>query len=93
MIAPKPTAGKAPVEKKVTWATVGAYLGGLALMAIVNAVSSDPGLVGALPDALEMFVVPLVPTVVAFVSGWVARHTPRPDLPASGGSAPTRRAA
>lgn len=75
---------KSPVERKVTFATIGAYLGGLALMAMVNAVSSDPGLVGALPDTLEMFVVPVIPTVVAFLSGWVARHTPRPDLPAGG---------
>lgn len=76
-------AEKIPIEKKVTWGSVGAYLGGIAIMAVLNAVSSDGGLVSALPDWLEVFVIPVVPAMVAFISGWIAKHTPRPDLPAT----------
>jgi hypothetical protein len=72
----------AKVETKVWYATAGAYLAGVAALGIVNAVTADDNalLVAALPDALEMFVLPSVPAVVSFISGWVARHTPRPDL-------------
>lgn len=70
-----------PVEKKVTWSSLGAYLGGVGLMAIVQVVSDDPSIIGSLPDGIELFVVPLIPTIVAFIGGWVTKHTPRPDLP------------
>lgn len=70
------------VESKVWWATAGTYLGGVAVMAIVNAVTSNDNelLLAAMPDALEQFVMPSVPAVVSFIAGWVAKHTPRPDL-------------
>lgn len=89
----KPVAGpvKSPVEKKVTWSAVLAYLGGLAVMAVLNAVATDDGLISALPAWAESLVVPIVPAVISFVGGWFAKHTPRPDLPASGASATGRR--
>lgn len=69
-----------PIEKKVTWSAVGTYLGGVALLAVLNAVNSDASLISGLPDWLEAIVLPLIPGVVSFASGYFARHTPRPDL-------------
>lgn len=66
-----------PIEKKVTAASVAAYLASTGLLAILAAVQDNARLVGFLPDGLAPFVLALVPTVVTFVSGWVARHTPR----------------
>jgi hypothetical protein len=67
----------APVEKKVTAASVAAYLASTGLLAILTAIQDNAGLVGGLPDALEPFVLALVPTAVTFVAGWAAKHTPR----------------
>jgi hypothetical protein len=67
----------APVEKKVTIATVGAYLGSTGLLAILTAVQGDAGLVAPLPDATEPFVLALIPAAITFVGGWAAKHTPR----------------
>lgn len=78
--APSPAAPAKPVEKKVTWATVGTYLGSVAGLAILNAVSSDATLISGLPDWLETLLLPVIPAGIAFLSGYQARHTPRPDL-------------
>lgn len=75
---PSPSAA-GPVEKKVKYATVASYVGGLALMAILNGIG-DANLIAGLPDVIEAFVAPMLPTALTFVAGWVARHTPRPDL-------------
>ncbi|MEU1008209.1 holin [Streptomyces sp. NPDC005890] len=72
----------APVEKKVTAASVAAYLASTALLAVLAAVQNDARLVGWMPDALAPFVLALVPTAVTFVSGWAAKHTPRSVPPA-----------
>jgi hypothetical protein len=69
------------VEPKVKAATVGGYLGLLALLAPLQAVQADLDLISVLPDWLETFLVPLVPGLVTYVSGYVAKHAPRPDLP------------
>lgn len=69
----------APVEVKVKAASIATYLGLVALLAVLNAVS-DTNLIAGLPDVIEVFVAPLVPTAIAFVAGYVAKHTPRPDL-------------
>lgn len=67
----------APVEKKVTAATLAAYLGSTGLLAVLTAIQDNSGLVGGLPDAVEPFLLALVPTAITFVSGWAARHTHR----------------
>lgn len=67
----------APVEKKVTAASVAAYLGSTGLLAALAAIQDNSGLVGGLPDAMEPFVLALIPTAITFVSGWAARHTHR----------------
>jgi len=67
----------APVEKKVTAASVATYLGSTGLLAVLTAVQDNTGLVAGLPDALEPFVLAVVPTAIAFVAGWAAKHSPR----------------
>ncbi|MEU0716848.1 holin [Streptomyces lavendulocolor] len=67
----------APVEKKVTAATLAAYLASTGLLAVLTAIQDNAGLVSGLPDALEPFALALIPTAVTFVGGWAARHTPR----------------
>lgn len=66
------------VETKVKAASLATYFGLVALLAVLNAVS-DANLVTALPDVVEVFVAPLLPTLITFVSGYQAKHTPRDD--------------
>ncbi|MCP2363085.1 hypothetical protein HD597_010105 [Nonomuraea thailandensis] len=75
--------GRAPVEAKVKWASFGGYLGSVALLAVLQAVDADHSLIAFWPDWAEAVAIPLLPTAIATVSGWRARHTPRPDLPIS----------
>ncbi|MFD9225371.1 holin [Streptomyces sp. NPDC060064] len=67
----------APVEKKVTAGTVATYLASTGLLAILAAAKDNAELVGFLPDALAPFILAIVPTAIAFVSGWAAKHSPR----------------
>jgi hypothetical protein len=67
----------APVETKVTAATAAAYVGSTALLGGLTAVQDHHELVGWMPGALTPFVLSLVPAAIAFVSGWMAKHTPR----------------
>lgn len=67
----------APVEKKVTAATAATFVGSTALLGALEAVQDNAELVGWMPAALAPFVLALVPTAITFVSGWVAKHTPR----------------
>jgi hypothetical protein len=67
----------APIETKVTAATVGAVLSSLGVWALQTFVFH-----GDLPLPVSVAVQTLVPGAVAFVSGYLARHTPRPDLAA-----------
>ncbi|MET9517046.1 holin [Streptomyces sp. NPDC002994] len=67
----------ARVEKKVTAATLAAYLGSTGLLAVLTAIQDNSGLVAGLPDGLEPFVLALIPTAITFVAGWAARHTHR----------------
>ncbi|MCZ7376557.1 hypothetical protein [Micromonospora sp. WMMC250] len=69
----------APVETKVKVATIFTYLGSLALLAILNGITST-NLIAGLPDVIEVFVAPMVPAAITLVSGYLAKHTPRPDL-------------
>ncbi|MFJ9427611.1 holin [Streptomyces sp. NPDC101249] len=67
------------VEKKVTAATAGTFLGSTGLLAVLEAARDNTALVGWMPSGLAPFVLALVPTAITFVSGWVTRHTPRTD--------------
>lgn len=72
----------AKVETKVWWGTLGFYLAGVVVLALTNAFTANDNqlLIAAMPDVIEPFVLPAVPAVVGFITGWAARHTPRPDL-------------
>ncbi|MEU2316012.1 holin [Streptomyces albidoflavus] len=72
-------APSAPIETKVKASSVATYLLSLAALAILGAVTDNPGLVAGLPDVLEPFVLALVPAAASAVAGWAAPHTPRPD--------------
>jgi hypothetical protein len=67
----------APVEKKVTAGAVATYLASTGLLAILAAAKDNAELVGFLPDGIAPFVLAIVPTAIAFVSGWAAKHSPR----------------
>ncbi|TXL91572.1 holin [Streptomyces sp. IB2014 016-6] len=67
-----------PIETKVKASSVLTYLASLAGLAILGAVTDDPSLISGMPDALEPFVLALVPAAAAAVAGWAAPHTPRP---------------
>ncbi|GGS47660.1 holin [Streptomyces violaceus] len=69
----------APIEKKVKLASVVTYLASLAGLAVLGAVTDDPSLVSGMPDALEPFVLALVPAASSAIAGWAAPHTPRSD--------------
>lgn len=72
----------APVERKVSVATVTVYLACTGGLAILNAVSADASLIAPLPDVLETILLPLVPTAITWFAAYRAKHTPRPDLEA-----------
>lgn len=75
--------GSGPVEWKVKVASAATYLGFVALLAVLNAVA-DANLITELPDVAEVFLAPVLPTLITFVSSYAAKHTPRTD-PASRG--------
>lgn len=69
---------KAPVETKVKAATGAALLVGAAI-AVLNWAVGDSQLMGSLPAWAQAAASTLGPPLVTFLSGWQARHTPRPD--------------
>lgn len=79
------TYGKPPVERKVTAATAGSYLGLLAVLTALQAINADLDLIAFLPDWLESLSIPLLPGLITYVSGYKAKHTARPDLPLNQG--------
>ncbi|MEV7140777.1 holin [Streptomyces tauricus] len=70
----------APIETKVKAGSAVAYVVSLAALAILGAVTDDPSLISGMPDALEPFVLALVPAAASWVAGWAAPHTPRSDV-------------
>ena len=69
----------APVEQKVQASTAAAAVSGLALFALGRYVFK-----GAVPDVVASWVYVIVPSVITFAAGYLAKHTPRPgDAPAA----------
>ena len=62
------------VEPKVKWASIGTYLAGVVGLGLVTLLSDNDLLAQALPDPLEVFVMPAVPAVIAAIAGYAARH-------------------
>jgi hypothetical protein len=71
----------APVERKVKTAAAWTYVAATALLAALGLVQADNSLLGALPDPVEAPLLGLLPAAVAYLAGYVARHTPRPPTP------------
>ena len=67
----------APVETKVQASTAVAAVSGLALWALGKYVFK-----GDVPDVVASWIYVIVPGVLTFAAGYLARHTPRPDIPA-----------
>lgn len=74
----------APIETKVIAATSGAGVGtaisGFILWILDTYAFGDV----PVPDAIVVLVWAVVPISVTFLSGFFAKHTPRPDLLAQG---------
>ena len=66
----------APVEKKVQASTAAAAVSGLALFILGRYVFK-----GDVPDVVTSWVYAAVPALLTFAAGYLARHTPRPDVP------------
>lgn len=69
---------KQPIEKKVQAATYAALAVG-GVVAVLNWAAADSELLGGLPAWLQAVVSVAVPPLVTFLSGWQAKHTPRPN--------------
>ncbi|MGV9779817.1 hypothetical protein [Streptosporangium sp. NPDC003464] len=72
-----------PVEAKVKAMTVGIYLACSALLLILELIKGDLSLIDFLPGWVQALIAPLLPTAIAAIVGYQARHTSRPDLPMS----------
>ena len=64
----------APVETKVQASTAAAAVSGLALWSLGHWVFK-----GTVPDVVASWVYVLVPGLITFAAGYLARHSPRPD--------------
>lgn len=62
-------------ERKVTTSTVAAAVAGLVIWLLGKYVFK-----GAVPDPVVLAVNVLMPGILAFLAGYVTRHTHRPDL-------------
>ena len=67
-----------PIEKKVQASTAAAAVSGLALWSLGHYVFK-----GSVPDVVASWVYVLVPGVITFGAGYLAKHTPRPVTPAA----------
>ena len=57
------------IERKVTAATIAAgLLGGV--LAVLNAVQSNPGLIAGLPKSWQGVIFVVVPLILIFLAGW-----------------------
>lgn len=61
------------VEPKVKAASIGTYLAGLVLVALVSGLT-DGNLVAEFPDWASALLAPVLPTLVAMAAGYNARH-------------------
>lgn len=74
----------APVlESKVAWASTWVFLGLNVVLYMLELIRDTPVLVTPLPDWMEPPLLSAIPTLLALVAGYLTKHTPRPDLPAT----------
>lgn len=74
----KHAVASAPVEAKVKTSTLAALAVGIVISAL-NESQTNSQLLGSLPPWAQAVVTIIAPPLVTFLSGWQARHTPRPD--------------
>lgn len=67
------------IEAKVLASTVAAAAAGGGA-AILNGVEADHTLLGSTPAWAQTLLLVVIPTLVTFLAGYKAKHTPRPDL-------------
>jgi hypothetical protein len=60
----------AQTEVKVSASTTGTFAASLAL-ALLNATAADSTILGGLPSWLQFILITILPTLIAFVSGYV----------------------
>lgn len=65
------------IETKVQASTAAAAVSGLALWSLGHYVFK-----AGVPDVVASWIYVIVPGAVTFGAGYLARHTPRPDVPA-----------
>lgn len=68
-----------PVETKVTSATLGAALGGT-LLWLIDATVLTPNVLGDVPDPVGNLIMIVGAGLGAWIAGYAAKHTHRPDL-------------
>jgi len=73
------THARAVIEQKVKVSTAATF-GVSAVIAVLNQTAGDDALMGSLPAWAQTLALLVVPPAVTFLSGWKARHTPRPDV-------------
>lgn len=76
--APTPT--PAPVERKVWFASLGAFLALGAAGWALDFIGGNPYVLEPLPDPLEPVILAGVGSLAAFLAGYRARHTPRAPM-------------
>jgi len=70
-----PEAGTSfPVEPKVKWQAAAGYVTGVIALGLIAVLQNGPFLVDVIPDALEVFVLPMVPGFIGLLAGYAARH-------------------
>jgi hypothetical protein len=67
------------IEAKVKSTTVISLLASV-VVAILNAVVGDSGLLGSLPPWLQFIAVSVVPPLLTFLAGYVTKHTSTPPV-------------
>ena len=76
----------APVETKVTASTAAAAVSGLILWSLGHWVFKS-----GVPDVVASWIYVLVPGVLAFAAGYLAKHTDRPAPPPPAAAAPPEK--
>ena len=67
------------VEAKVIATTVAAALVGVAVT-LLNEIPGNASLMGSVPGWAQGVITVAVPPLLTFVTGWLTKHTPRPEL-------------
>lgn len=75
VVQPEPN-NTSTVEPKVKYPAIALYLGGVVILALINAFTGNDNelLIETLPDMIEPFILPIVPVIIQMVTGYFAKH-------------------